>query len=108
MPEEEKDEGPTDLYTLVMENKYRMLKAWDSRPLTAKQRRKFQVMRAAGRTCEEMGAAFKMPADVIRANIYIDTFRDNTKEGKALKARLEKEKAANMRKNGPVFGYNPL
>ena len=55
-----------------------------------------------------MGAAFKMPADVIRANIYIDTFRDNTKEGKALKARLEKEKAANMRKNGPVFGYNPL
>ena len=43
----------------------------------------------------------KILTDVVRAYIYIDTFRDNTKEGKVHKARLEKEKAANMRKTDP-------
>ena len=65
-------------------------------------------MREAGRTREEIGSMLKILTDVVRAYIYIDTFRDNTKEGKVHKARLVKEKAANMRKNGPVFGYNPL
>ena len=66
MPEEEKEDGPTDLYTLVIENISRF-------PLVG-----------------------SFP------------FQDSTKEGKTLNARLEKEKTSNMRKNAPVFRYNPL